>query len=189
MSNLAFAQYAQGKRRLAIDLLRATLTLRRDVLGAKHPDVAGDAASLAYWLIDAGSLDEAAGLVDESLAIRRQQLGERHPSVATTLAVKASLLLAQRHYRAAADAASEAEDILSSTQDASQWRMAMAMNAHGAALAGLGQFQAGEKLLRDSLPGLEGAPISGLTEKGRERLRQLYQAWGKPDQAEQHASR
>ena len=67
--------------------------------------------------------------------------------------------------------------------------MAMAMNVRGAALTGLRQFSAAEKLLRDSLAGLASAPIPGLREKGRLRLQQLYLDWGKPVQAAQFAHR
>ena len=67
-------------------------------------------------------------------------LGDDHPSVGTTLTVRANVALAREEYAAAAADAAEAERILSPQFDASQWQMAMAMNAHGAALAGLGKF-------------------------------------------------
>ncbi|HUG72357.1 MAG TPA: toll/interleukin-1 receptor domain-containing protein [Steroidobacteraceae bacterium] len=181
-ANLAFVKYAKGQRTEAIRLLRTALELRRQVQGARHPDVAGDAASLAYWLIDQQQYGEATQLIEESLAIRREKLGEKHPAVATALAVKSSLLLAQRRYREAAAQAEEAQKILTPEFDAANWQMAMAMNAHGAALAGLGQFAQGERLLKDSLAGLKDAPLSGLYEVGQRRLAELYAAWGKPEQ-------
>ena len=189
MSNLALVIYAQGRRQEAIDLQRASLAMRRDLLGNEHPDVAGAAASLAYWLADAGSLDEAETLVNESLATRRRMLGDDHPSVGTTLTVRANVELARRKYAAAAADAAEAERILSPQFEASQWQLAMAMNAHGAALAGLGKFKESEQLLLDSLKGLSGAPMPGSLGKGRQRLADLYSSWGKPELASQYLPR
>ena len=99
-------------RRKLIDPRRASLQMRRELLGTEHPDVASGAANLAYWLIDAKELDEAEILVNESLATRRKMLGPEHPTVATTLTVRANLHLARSRYREAADDATEAERIL-----------------------------------------------------------------------------
>jgi tetratricopeptide (TPR) repeat protein len=189
MSNLALVIYAQGRRSEAIDLQRASLAMRRDLLGNEHPDVAGAAASLAYWLADAGSLDEAEALVNESLATRRRMLGEDHPSVGTTLTVRANVALARGNHAAATADAAEAERILSPQFEASQWQLAMAMNAHGAALARLGKFPESEKLLLGSLQGLSGAPMPGATTKGRQRLAELYTSWGKTELAKQYLPR
>jgi tetratricopeptide (TPR) repeat protein len=182
-ANLAFVKYAKGQRTEAIRLLRTALGLRREVQGARHPDVAGDAASLAYWLIDQRQYAEATQLIEESLAIRREKLGARHPGVATALAVKSNLMLAQRRYREAVSDAEEAQGILTPEFDPANWQMAMAMNAQGAALAGLGRFAQAERLLKDSLAGLKDAPLSGLYEIGQRRLADLYTAWGRPQQA------
>jgi tetratricopeptide (TPR) repeat protein len=177
MSNIAFVLYAKGRSAEAIDLLRQSLALRRAKLGSQHPDVAGGAANLAYWLTDAGEFDEAEALVQESLAARRSTLGDDHPSVASTRTVLANLRVAQHRYAAALVEATEAERILSHTMDASHWQLAMAMNAHGAALAGQRSYVDAERLLKVSLPGLRGSPIPGLVEKGQARLDALYRAW------------
>jgi tetratricopeptide (TPR) repeat protein len=189
MSNLAFVMYAQGKRNEAIDQQRASLQMQRELLGNEHPDVAGGAASLAYWLVDTRDLDEAERLVNESLSTRRKMLGPDHPSVATTLAVRANVLLARGRFQEAVADAVEAERILAPKYDASKWQMAMAMNVHGAALAGLRRYPEAEKLLLDSLQGLAGAPMPGAAEKGRSRLAALYSSWAKPEQAGQYLPR
>jgi tetratricopeptide (TPR) repeat protein len=181
MSNLAFVMYAQGRRTEAIDEMRASLAMRRDLLGNDHPDVAGGAASLAYWLIDARQMDEADALVNESLAIRRKQLGADHPAVAGSLTVRANLLLARRDFKRAAEDATEAERIVVAALGADHWQFAMASNAHGAALTGLGQYPEAERLLLGSLKALDRAPIPRLADKGRQRLVTLYSSWGKPE--------
>jgi hypothetical protein len=59
----------------------------------------------------------------------------------------------------------------------------MALNAHGAALAGLNAYPEAERKLLESLKGLSSAPMPGAVAKGRQRLVALYTEWGKPDAA------
>jgi hypothetical protein len=96
------------------------------------------------------------------------------------------VLLARRQYAAAAADAAEAERILAPNYDASQWRMAMAMNAQGAALSGLRRFPEAEVLLLKSLGGLSSSPMQGAEAKGRQRLAALYTSWGKPARASEY---
>ena len=166
MSNLAFVMYAEGRRVEAMDEMRASLSMRRDLLGNDHPDVAGGAASLAYWLIDAKQYDEADLLVNESLAIRRKQLGPDNPTVAGSLTVRANLLLARRDFKRATEDATEAERIVVASLGAEHWQFAMASNAHGAALTGLGQYPEAERLLLGSLKGLDWRPHSTTFRQG-----------------------
>jgi tetratricopeptide (TPR) repeat protein len=155
--------------------------MRRRTLGTAHPDVAGSAASLGYWLIWTRDYAEAARLVDESLAIRRQALGADHPLVASTLNVKANLLLATGEYGEALRTARAARQILAARLPATHWQVAMAVNAEGAALAGLGQFDDAEALLKQSIEPLASAPLPGVADRGRARLRDLYAAARRPE--------
>jgi tetratricopeptide (TPR) repeat protein len=183
LESLAFVLDRQGKREAAIDMLREALDMRRRTLGPAHPEVAASGTSLAYWLTDAGRYDEAQGLVEESLAIRRKALGPEHPQVATTLTVQANLLLARGRYDEARAGAVEAQRILKLSLPDDSWQAAAARNVEGAALAKLGDFAGAEPLLLASLPGLEHSPIPGLPSVGRQRLRELYLAWGRPAEA------
>ncbi len=183
MGNLAFAIYAQGRRSEGIDLLRSSLSMRRELLGADHPDVASGAASLAYWLIDSNQYPEAGTLIEESLLIRRKQFGEDSPAVASSLTVRANLQLGRHDYGAAAQDARDAATLLAVKLGATHWQVAMANNALGAALTGLGRYTEAEALLKTSLPGLKDAPIPRVSEKGQQRLAALYTSWGKPELA------
>jgi tetratricopeptide (TPR) repeat protein len=183
LHNLAFVLYRQGKREAAMDMLRDALQMRRRTLGPDHPDVAASAAPLAYWLTEVGRYDEAAGLVEESLAIREQALGREHPQFAGTLTVKANLMLATRRYDEARTFAAEARRILKLSLPDEHWQVAAALNTEGTAIAKLGDFAVAEPMLIASLPGLEHSPIPGLPDVGRQRLRELYLAWGRPADA------
>jgi tetratricopeptide (TPR) repeat protein len=181
--NLAFVLYRQGKREAAMDMLRDALQMRRRTLGPDHPDVAASAAPLAYWLTEVGRYDEAARLVEESLAIRERALGREHPQFAGTLTVKANLMLATRRYEDARGLAAEARRILKLSLPDDHWQVAAALSTEGTAIAKLGDFAAAEPMLLASLPGLENSPIPGLPAVGRQRLRELYVAWGRPADA------
>jgi exopolyphosphatase/pppGpp-phosphohydrolase len=109
--------------------------------------------------------------------------------VANTLVVKANLMLAQERFGDALALADEARDTLLMSLSNDHWSVAAAESAAGAALAGLGSYADAESLLLRSLEPLEQAPIPGMVEKNKERLANLYTAWGKPGKARQYASR
>jgi tetratricopeptide (TPR) repeat protein len=182
-NNLAWLLYRRGDLSGAIRLMRRVLESRLRSLGAEHPDVAGAAANLALWLTDAGQFDEARTLVEESIAVRTRALGAEHPQVAGSLTVKANLMLATGRYAEAIGIAREAERILRIALPADHWQVAAAVNVEGAARTRLGEFEAAEKLLLASLEGLAGSALPGIEARGRQRLVELYTAWGKPEEA------
>jgi tetratricopeptide (TPR) repeat protein len=161
---------------------RDSLNMRRK-LGSEHPDVARSAALLAYWLIEAGSFEEAGQLVDEALAIRRKVMGDESADVAATYTLRANLLLAERRFDEALKVAIEARRILALSLPDNHWRVAMAKNTQGAALTGLGRYKEAEPLLVGSLEKLYGSPVPDLPARGRQRLVELYTAWGRPQDA------
>ena len=155
--------------------------MSRRELGPDHPEVGGRALSLAYWLTEEGKFDEAGLLVEEAMAIRRKALGPDHPQVGGTLTVKANLMLAtQRTKKPRTRGRSETNPLASLPADS--WQVAAAMNAEGAALVGLGHFEQAEPLLVHSLDALGRHRFRDST-RGKHRLVELYEAWGKPEQA------
>jgi tetratricopeptide (TPR) repeat protein len=186
ISDVAVVLHTKGDRKAAIAMQRDCLDMYRRELGLEHPDVARSAALLAYWLIEAGSFDEAERLVDEALDIRRKVMGEDSADVGATHTLRANLLLAERHFDAALDAATEARRILALSLPDDHWRVAMAKNTQGAALTGLGRYREAEPLLIGSLAGLNGSPVPDLPARGRERVVELYTAWGKPEEASKY---
>ena len=118
--------------------------------------------------------------------MRRKALGPEHPQVAGTLTVKANLLLATGRYREARELAAEARRILLLSLPKDAWQVAAAVNTEGAALTQLKDYPGAERLLLESLAGLGKAPIPNLEDRGRERLADLYTAWGKKDEARKY---
>jgi tetratricopeptide (TPR) repeat protein len=186
LTNLAYVLYAKGEHRAAIDMLRESLDMNRRELPADHNTTASVATGLANLLIGERGYAEAERLVEESLSIRRRTLGEESPQVGGSLTVKANLLVARRQFAEARQVAAQARRILEAKLPNDHWQVAMAQNAEGAALAGLGDYKDAESLLLSSLPRLGGSPLPGLEKTGRERLARLYTAWGKPDKASQY---
>jgi tetratricopeptide (TPR) repeat protein len=186
LTNLAYVLYRKGEHRAAIDMLRESLAMNRRELPADHNTTASVATGLANLLIGERGYAEAERLVEESLAIRRRTLGDESPQVGGSLTVKANLLVARRQFAEAREVAAQARRILEAKLPNDHWQVAMAQNAEGAALAGLGDYKDAESLLLSSMPRLGGSPLPGLEKTGRERLARLYTAWGKPDKASQY---
>ena len=186
LTNLAYVLYRKGEHGAAIDMLRESLDMNRRELPADHNTTASVATGLANLLIGERGYAEAERLVEESLGIRRRTLGEDSPQVGGSLTVKANLLVARRQFAEAREVAAQARRILEAKLPEDHWQVAMAQNAEGAALAGLGDYTDAESLLLTSLPRLGGSPLPGLEKTGRERLARLYTAWGKPDTARQY---
>jgi hypothetical protein len=66
--------------------------------------------------------------------------------------------------------------------------MAAARSVEGGALARQGEFQEAERLLLRSQPALAASPIPDLQDRGRQRLHDLYVAWGRPTEAARYAA-
>jgi tetratricopeptide (TPR) repeat protein len=187
-NNLAWLLYRKGDMKGAVSLMRHVLESRRRSLGSEHPDVAAAAASLAQWLIDLREYEAASRLVEESIAIREKVLGKEHPQTTGSLLVKSDLMLATGRPEEARNLAIEARRILRLSLPEDSWQVARAVNNEGAALTRLGDFAAAEQLLLKSLPALSVASLPGLEARGRQRLAELYTAWGRPADAARYRS-
>lgn len=183
MSNLAYVLDARGERAAAIDELRSALEVYRKSVGVEHPGTAGAASNLGFWLLQQGDYAEAETLLEQSLEVRRKVLGETHPATAGTLTILAQLHLETGVPEQALEDARNAREVLLQNLPEDHWRVAYAKSIEGAALAALGEYAAAEPLLQSSLPGLEAAPIPGLAEQTRTRLKQMYSDWGRPTAA------
>jgi tetratricopeptide (TPR) repeat protein len=95
----------------AIELFRKSLDMKREILGAIHPEVALGLDSLAGALQDAGHMDEAEKLFREAVEMQRKLLGDSHPNLGQTLNNLASVLKARGDYAGARDCLFEAVGI------------------------------------------------------------------------------
>jgi tetratricopeptide (TPR) repeat protein len=77
--------YGAGKHAEAVQAAREALRLRREALGASHPDVAASLDDLGAMLMASGDAGGAEPLMRESLAIRRTLLPADDPQLAVGL--------------------------------------------------------------------------------------------------------
>jgi tetratricopeptide (TPR) repeat protein len=98
ISNLAELYAKQGSYEQAEPLLKDTLTLRKEVLGEKHPDTLTSMNNLAMLYY---GYEQSESLLKDTLALRTEVLGKTHPDTLITMSNLALLYKDQEHYKEA----------------------------------------------------------------------------------------
>jgi len=94
LNSLGWSHHSSGEHAEARRSYEAALELRREALGADHPDVAWPLANLGLLDEDLGRFEEARKLHEQALALREAGLGADHPLVAQSLGDLARALAA-----------------------------------------------------------------------------------------------
>lgn len=147
LNNIAFVLDSRGDTKGALATEREALHIYRQIYSGDHPEVAAVTNRIGFWLTITGDYPEAERHLQEGLAMRRRLFGENHPDVASSLENLAILQVAQHRYPQALVSARAAAAIFTAALSASHWKTAIAESAQGAALTGLGDYQAAEPLL------------------------------------------
>jgi tetratricopeptide (TPR) repeat protein len=188
MNNLADAYLASGQRDKALPLYEQMLAKRREKLGPDHPATLISMNDLAYAYQAAGQLDKALPLHEQALAKSKEKLGPDHPD---TLLCMNNLALAYLRHGDFAKVEPILRECLTLRQEKhpDAWRTFSTQSMLGASLLGQKKYAEAEPLLVAGYEGMKQReakiPASSkerLTESV-ERLVQLYDAWGKKDQA------
>jgi serine/threonine protein kinase len=185
MNNLAGLLQEQGKLAEAEPLVREELAACRRLHGPEHPDTLIAVNSLAGLLKEQGQQLEAERLAREALALGRKALPAGHPTVAESLALLGDLLTAGGR---AAEAEPLLRECLESRRKAlpqGHPKTAEAEVLLGDCLMARKQYALAEPLLLDSYRVLAKDPGTPEAERrqARQRLVELYEAWGKPSEA------
>jgi eukaryotic-like serine/threonine-protein kinase len=188
-SNLANAYWSAGRAADAVRLHEQTLKQSEARFGPDHPETLTARHNLAEAYSSAGRTADAIRLAEQNLKLQKAKLGPRHPKVAATLAQLGLCLLQEKKY-------AEAEPLLRrclKVREAKQpddWATFNAQSMLGGALLGQKKYTDAEPLLLSGYQGMHQRqariPPHGkvrLTE-ALERLTQLYDAWGRKDQAD-----
>jgi serine/threonine protein kinase len=185
VNNLAWLLWAQGKLPEAELLHRQNLQTRRRLFGAEHPDTLHSANNLAQVLRDREQFAEAEALAREALARGRKALPADHPSVANSLVVLGDVLTASGRAAKAEPLLREALERRRKGLPPGHAKTAQAEALLGACLLGLKKYVEAEPLLLAGYRGLEKGPGTTATQRAkvRQRLVELYEAWGKPSEA------
>ncbi len=186
--NISGVLYAKGDFRSAEMVCRNALGMFRRVYSDDHPNAANGLDILGRILQAQGDFAAAEAAYREGLDVLRRLQLEGHPWMARGLNDLASLLVETKDFRAAEPLAREALRIYRQAYSAGHVRIRLAENTLGACLSGLGHYTEAERLLLDSYPVLKDR-TSSRSQETQIALRRLvthYEAWGKPDLAEQY---
>lgn len=189
-SNLAFLLYDKGDSESAIAMQREAIELYRRIFPDGHPDLASSLGALGNWLTNAGRYDEAEPLVEESVSMRRRIFGDEHIHTAVGLSALAQLYLATGRVDEAREAAGTSHVVLTDQLGSDHWRTAWAAGIEGSALAEQQEFERAEEMLLGALSILREGPGSGSRSVyiaiTAGYLADLYQDWGRPQQAAEY---
>jgi serine/threonine protein kinase/Tfp pilus assembly protein PilF len=172
----------------AEQLLRQALAMNRRMLGNEHPEVSTNLNNLALLLRDKGDYDQAIALFQEAAEIDRKTLGPDHPDVANRMSNLARALARKGDWKSAEELNRRAIEILLHNFPEKSWRVATTKLLLGESLKGQKRYAEAEPLMLEAYPIIKesfGAdhPRTQAAVKG---LADLYEAWGKQDQAEQY---
>ena len=190
MSNLSTTLRAQGKYAEAEQLLHQVIDIRRRTL-SEHPSIYSAINNLAGLLQDQDRLREAEPLTREALEGLRRTLGTEHPS---TLLLLNNLATLQVELGRAQDAEVLYTELLETAQQTlteDHWMTLVFKRNYGKCLTALHQYERAEALLLHSYEGLK-QTLSAEHEHTHKTLKiivELYEAWGKSDQAAEYRAK
>ncbi len=185
LNNLANAIHALERLDEAEALHREALAIDFKALGEGHPSVAIDRNNLAAVLMDRGRPDEAEPLYRSALAINRKALGEHHPGVAINMTHIAEILLLRGKPAEAAAMLSPIESFPPEMLPADHRARVGARSLLGACLTAQRRYAEAEKVLTEAFAAQSKSGMgSRAPARTRQRILDLYRAWGRADAAE-----
>ncbi len=188
MNNLAQCLQLQGKRAEAEELLRTALAGCRRAFGDENPYTLTVMLNLGAALVERKEFGEAESLLQQVVTMRQSLFGEQQID---TLHAKLQLVILQYERGALDEALAMLEPLREAVEralPAEHWYPAVVEGWYGRTLLGLGRYPEAEEHLLAAYRRLEttlGAEHPR-TQKMRERLVELYETWGKPDEAERY---
>ncbi len=175
----------------AVQAFRELAEARRTALGAGDPATIDAQLNLAVLLRDAGEFDEAESLLRDALDSQRRLPGDNRRACALTLNSLAKVLMSRGDAEQAESLLGEAESLLGEAESllsqsgADAWLVAAVQSARGACLVKLERFESAEALLASAYETLasQRGRTHELTLGAIERLVELYESSGRPEQA------
>jgi tetratricopeptide (TPR) repeat protein len=186
MNNLAGVLRDRRRYDEAAELLRACLEMLRRDLGPEHPNTLSAMNNLATVLENAGRLAEAEPLQRESLDVLRGVLGEEHPTVLALTNNLAYLLQRQGKLDEAEAAYRRLLEAAPGALPEGHWHLGVYRGLYGDCLLRLERFDDSERQLLASYRCFREAlgEEDRQTRRAVERLVELYEAWGKREEAD-----
>jgi tetratricopeptide (TPR) repeat protein len=191
LHNLGVAYRDAGQAAEALPALEESLKLHAARQGRDHHNTLIIAFNLAWLYRDTGRLEEALSLFQDTL--RRQQasgMAADHPYRLMVMNHTGTCLVTMKRYGEAGALLRECLG-LRTRADPTSWWVSHTRGQLGQVAAGLGQHAEGEVLLLDAYQGLSAgkdkmpARYRGYVGDAARALADLYDAWGKKDQADE----
>jgi tetratricopeptide (TPR) repeat protein len=188
LTNLARCLSSMDRKREAEKLYRDALAIKRQALGDDHVSVAITLSQLAQLLSAMEQFAEAEPLCREALEIRQRKLGATHAATIGATSLLARILAGKGDWTGAEQAYGELIRLRRLAYSGDDLRITMAQNDRARCLTELGRFEEAEPLLLVGLRRVEAehGPDHAQAKAVRNRLAALYEAWGKPDEAQQY---
>jgi eukaryotic-like serine/threonine-protein kinase len=186
--NLAGAYRAAGRAKEAIAISEEVRKIQLSKLGPDHPNTLATQNNLAASYDAAGQFDKSEPLCRDCLNRSKKQFGTEAWRTSTAMASLGSNLLEQKK-------STEAEPLLReclAIREKSSPDSWATFNAHsllGGSLLGQNKYAEAEPLVLSGYEGMKAReakipqPEEWKLTKAGERIVELYEAWGKPDQA------
>jgi serine/threonine protein kinase/Tfp pilus assembly protein PilF len=191
LNNLAMAYYRSRQYSEAEPLFREALAMNRRLLGDIHPEVSTNWNNLGLLLRDRREFGAAEQAFLQALEIDRKARGPEHPATIDTLISLAAVKMQAGDPQAAEQLFREALDIQRRTLASDDFRLPTTQGLLGAAIAASKRFPEAEALLIPAYTAIDHR-FGGDHPRTQAMLRRvvaLYEAWGKPAQANDYRRR
>jgi tetratricopeptide (TPR) repeat protein len=172
----------EGNVAAADSAYRATLTLRRQLLGAEHPDYVSTLFNYSMFIFDQKRYREAADYSRQILALRGKTLPESHPAIAAALQTLGRSLDQLGDPAGGERALLESLALRRKYVGPESWTAASSEGVLGEHYTFLKQYPRAERTLLNAQATFVKAlgEANPRTQVNTRRLVALYQAWGKP---------
>jgi serine/threonine protein kinase/Flp pilus assembly protein TadD len=188
MNNLARCLQLQGKLAEAESLYRDALAACLSQLGEENPFTLRTMTNLGVLLIDCRRFDQAEPLIRSVEASCRRLFGDEHIDTLHAELQLGILLHERGDFQAAEQILAPLLETVRRVMSPGHWYPAVVQGWYGGALVGLGQYDRAEEQLQAAHQKLQSTlgDQHPRTRKLRQRLTELYEAWGRPEQAERY---
>jgi serine/threonine-protein kinase len=187
LTGLAVIREAQGDLEEAESLLRQAVTLRKRTFGELHPLISEALGVLGSFLVRHGRPREAEEILRSAEAIDLQTVGPDHSRHAGTLSGLALSLMGQGRLQEADSIMGLSVRIRTAAQGRRAVMVAQTLAYQAEIRSRMGRFEEAENLLDDALGIVaDQAGRGGVPEEIRAGFVRLYEAWGRPEKADEY---
>jgi len=184
-NNLAVAERMLGKPKEAVPLFERARSILETHVDPMHPNLASLSFNIAELHEEGGELPGAVREYRRAAAIDEANYGVSHGYVARDRFQLARALFHAGEVEEAATAAARAVESYRTASQTPQWQLARALSLRAAVLRRLGRWEPAEAALLEAyrLSAADLGADDDRTRGLRKRLHELYEAWGRPEEA------